>query len=1387
MEISKRFTAAAIFGYGPKAALTVALTAVLFTGVGHSTAYAAISEEEYNEMIRQAHHIQAAAACLNDPNMCEPADPPRPLETADEIGDYQEVIEDIQDQIDHTQRLLDDANAIGSDLGSADSSSELGSGFSGGMGPSAGISEGGLIELTQEDIPSDERGEDVESGEGSAEANSAVRHLASRLQNAHSFFITHTERIGNVACFAEQGCPTPGSLHVTVNFKVDHEGLTFDLMAVVESSAMAENGTNTAYKNQIMNITFNGAPVLGDSIDPQSAVDAALRAEMDRLNEEARVADEARIAEEARLAEEAARMAEEMRIAEEMRAAEDARLAEEARIAEEIRLAEEAMANYNYPDPYTEDPYMYGMGYIYVDEWALMQSAATWIVQVFNPGFEPQLEWHGTDASGEYHFRWMSGSPFDITVDMNGNVLRAQVLDDSMNPVEGVSVEEHAAMVRDRAAQMFSVPFEHIQLQALTRHGNISCFAMDCPQEGDWNAQTLIAAADGSLALTAGFDIGSGAKSFRIATLSHEGHDIYSAIMGHFQGSDARLGQVRVENGRVYFSVHQEGGENAVHGSLNPDGSDLVIEPDHGDPDFEVAVNALNSQLVLTQPVSYQDLQGDANGGAHVMMWGGARIEVAENWSGAEVFVSGMRASDLMSMLQSQADMDFASVTGFWGYGPAVTIDSIEDQGGDQSLVRVRTVGATGEAYWSYGVYPGGGFYLNEMPWGSLVDSLIPTPDPGWADPDPVIGDPEPWIDPILYPDPAYYWVDTWYQEALAQQRINDIFGDASNLGYQGVQETTWDGYLTARWNYFAVVVDSNYNAVEARLLDENGNVISSDLQGVIGNLLSQIHSLTGASDPLLFQDFRVENGQILFSFEQNGAQRTGSADTSGYSVWLMPDHGDPDFEIAATTLNNMLPLEKPVSMSDLTGDPSSGSHVMRWGAIEVRVAENWSSAVVMVAVSEMDGALVPADVVVANLQNAVESRFPGHGGSIRIKNIVQIEHGVRFIVASEADGREIELDIDGSGQVTRIHVEANEAEMRQKAKEAILAVFSLRGQDEFELDLGTRDENGDWHFTWASGSMMDVVVSPDGSARILIVGINGDVTGIDAAAHLNIVTEHINNTFDAMPMHDTFVQVFMDPIYETVLVYEWMPSWDAEGNVIYEEVIQEEMVQVGWQERYEQVVPLPAAEPVIRSIRFESLEKVEYVCAGPNCPAPGSIQARVVMMVQTPDGNTIEMKATLETGGLGGKAFEGKTKITSLTIHGVDYVSKAIEDSGAGYGSRTNVTSIKMDGSDLVLSMSVDGKEMDFRYTIAPKDNEPSGGRIIYDPLTGEPIGTTNGPQAIVAKPAIIRPEGMDLFDGMFQIHEEKKDLIKPIGAATFVGQTAEQENREAEALELG
>lgn len=1254
-----------------------------------------------------AHRWQQIAACLNDPNMCEPAGPPEPVRPNMTVEELLEQVDYLEEALEGIQERIDDALAIGHEpnLGSGDSSSASSDGSSAGSGSSSSP-----LSYEAEGIELDLPGEDLVDLEGrSDEAGSAVRHLASRLQNAHSFFITHTERIGNVACFAERGCPTPGSLHVTVNFKVDHEGRTFDLMAVVESSAMAQNGTNTAYKNQIMNVTFNGAPVGGDSNDPQAAVDAALRAETDRLNEEERV-----------------------------------------------------------------------------DEQALMQSAAARIAQVFNPGFEPQLEWHGADAAGEYHFRWMSGSPFDITVDMNGNVLRVSVLDDSMNPVEGVSVEEQAAMVRERAAQIFSVPFENIQLQALTRHGNISCFATDCPQEGDWNAQTQITSADGSVSVTAGFEAGFGGKSFKIVTLSHDGTDLYSEIMNHFQDMDARLGQVRVENGRVYFSVHQEAGANEVHGSLNLDGTDLTIEPDHGDPDFEVAVNALNSQLLLTQPVSYQDLQGDTHGGAHVMMWGGAQIHVAENWSSAEVFVSGMRALDLMAMLQSQADHDFASVTGFYGYGSTVTIDSIEDQGGDQSLIRVRTAGATGEAYWSYGVYPGGGFYLNEMPWGSLVDSLIPTPDPGWIEPDPG------WIepDPIEnYPDPYWsYWVDTWYQESLAQQRMNEIFSDASNLGYQGVQETTWDGYLTARWNYFAVVIDPYYGVAEARLLDEYGNVISSDLQGVVSTLLNQVQSLTGSGEQVMFRDFRVENGQIHFQFEQNGSYRSGSADTSGNGVWLMPDHGDPDFEIAASTLNGVLPLEKSVSMADLTGDVHSGQHIMRWGPVEVHVAENWSSAIVLIAVPAMDGALVPAETVVASLRDAVESRFPGHGGSIRIKNVVQIETGLRFIAATEADGREIELDIDGSGQVTRIHVEANEAEMRQKAKDAILAVFSLREHDEFELDLGTQDENGNWHFTWAAGSMMDVVVSPDGSTRILIVGINGDVTEIEAAEHLNFVTGHINNIFDPMPMKDEFIQVFMDPIYETVPVYDWYPSWDADNNIIYEEVqVGWETIEVGWEERHEKVVPLPAAEPVIRWIRLESIEKIEYACFGPGCPEPGSIQARVVMMVQTPGGGTIEMKATLESGGLGGKNLEGKAKITSLTIHGVDYIAKALGDSGAGYGSRTSVTSIKMDGSNLLLTMSVDGKEMDFRYSIDPDGDQPSGGRILYDPVTGEPIATTNGPQPVIGKAAIIRPEGLDLFDGMFEIDERKKAQTQPAGAATFVGQTVEQEGREAEAFELG
>jgi hypothetical protein len=1379
------------------------------------------TEAEWDDLIRRAQALQNAY-CLAFPERCEsePVDPwaevRQGIEEAEQginelncsIYDLSCEVDDLQDQVNDLQ---EDVNQLGSDmardgydmsgLGSSSSgsasdpgpSSSASSSGSGSNPASAGQSlrYSGALDLLEGQDRRIAEGEDGGSGEDGGETGSAVRHLASRLRDAHSFFIAHTERIGNVACFAEQGCPTPGSLHVTINFKVEHEGRTFDLMAVVESAAAAENGTNTAYENRIMNVTFNGAPVGGDPDDPQAAVDAVLRAETERLNEEARLAEEARSAEEARAAEEArlaeeARMAEEARVAEELRMAEEARLAEEARVAEEIRLAEEAMANYNYPDPY----YDYYETYVYVDEGMLQQAVKDRIAQVFNPGSEPQLEWYGEDASGEYRFRWMSGSPFDITVDVNGNVLRMSVLDDSMNPVEGVSVEEQASMVRARAADMLSVPFENVQLQALTRHGNISCFAMDCPQEGDWNAQTLIAAADGSASVTVGFEAGPGGRSFRIATLSHEGVDLYSPIMQNFQDTDARIGRVQVGNGRVYFSVHRDAGMGETHGSLDLQGGDLVIDPDHGDPDFEIAVSALNGQLALTQPVSYQDLQGDANSGAHVMMWGGARIEVAENWSSAEVFVSGMRASDLMPMLQSQADQDFASVTGFWGYGSTITIDSIEDQGGDQSLVRVRAVGATGEAYWSYGVYPGGGFYLNEMPWGSLVDSLIPTPDPGWADPDPVIGDPEPWIDPIdttLYPDPYWsYWVDTWYQESVAQQRISEIFGDTSSLGYQGVQETTWDGYLTARWNHFAVVIDPYYNAAEARLLDEHGNVISNDLQGVVGTLLGQIQSLTGAWEPVVFRDFRVENGQILFQFEQNGNPRSGSADTGGYNVWLMPDHGDPDFEIAASALNGALPLEKPVSMADLTGDTHSGQHIMRWGPVEVHVAENWSSAIVLIAVPAMDGALVPAETVVANLRDAAESRFPGHGGSVRIKNIVQIEGGLRFIAATEADGRDIELDIDGSGQVTRIHVEADEAEMRQRAKDAILAVFSLRGQDEFELDLGTQDKDGNWHFAWAMGSMMDVVVSPDGSARILIVGINGDVTGIEAAAHLRIVTDHINNTFDAMPTPDTYVQLFMDPVYEMMLVEEWAPFWDEEGNMTYEVVLREEMVQVGWQERYEQAVPLPAAEPVIRSIRFEALEKIEYVCFGPGCPEPGSVQARVVMTVQAPNGEEIEMKATLESGGMAGGA-DHRIKITSLTIHGVDYVGKAREDSGAGFGSRTELTSIKMDGSDILLTMSVDGKEVNFRYTIAAEGNEPSGGRILYDPETGEPIATTNGPQPIIGKPAIVRPEGLDLFDGMFQIHEEKKDSIKPVGAATFVGQTAEQEDRQAEAFELG
>lgn len=226
MEIHKRSIVSTILHRGA-VVMAGGLTMALLFSVDGSIAQASMSAAEEAEMMDSAHRWQQIAACLNDPNMCEPAGPPRPAETADEVGDYVELIDDLEEASEHVQDRIDEALSSGHEPGLG--AGESGSGSSGEAGSSNGASSADPAQDMDVKAPVEGDG----SEEVSTEVESAVRHLVSRLRDAHSLFVAHTQRIGDVACFAAEGCPRPGSLHVIINFKLDHEGRTFDLMAVV--------------------------------------------------------------------------------------------------------------------------------------------------------------------------------------------------------------------------------------------------------------------------------------------------------------------------------------------------------------------------------------------------------------------------------------------------------------------------------------------------------------------------------------------------------------------------------------------------------------------------------------------------------------------------------------------------------------------------------------------------------------------------------------------------------------------------------------------------------------------------------------------------------------------------------------------------------------------------------------------------------------------------------------------------------------------------------------------------------------------------------------------------------------------------------------------------
>lgn len=230
---------------------------------------------------------------------------------------------------------------------------------------------------------------------------------------------------------------------------------------------------------------------------------------------------------------------------------------------------------YLFPDPCV----------IYVDLEALRASAVNRIAETFNPEGAVSMDYVGEDGNGNHIFQWFSGSPYQVTVSSYGDVVNFTVLDDSNQVVEGTDPAEQAERIRavvlgsvqgrvsgtdptiiyddqgnpigwnGGSMPVYSGPSE-IRIHSMTRTGNVSCFAIGCPSEGDFTAQVTfnVPVSDGGslmfeASVVAPSRLSGKDRGARIEGLRFNGHDFVSSIRQSIDlFADLRINSISIDS-----------------------------------------------------------------------------------------------------------------------------------------------------------------------------------------------------------------------------------------------------------------------------------------------------------------------------------------------------------------------------------------------------------------------------------------------------------------------------------------------------------------------------------------------------------------------------------------------------------------------------------------------------------------------------------------------------------------------------------------------------------------------------------------------------------------------------------------------------------------------